>query len=157
MTWLIYNSVASISWAKNLSRPRIVCAAIRRNLYKSASNNRRRMSVLRRATVVRLVTHRSTFRQVRGFNIANADETKTKVTSQWKRYGADDPIDRERLWDDMSETVQDHWNKLGWNQVNWGKGHPIPDTEFVSWHDLSTTQKEAATQLGCVHPTHWLV
>lgn len=106
---------------------------------------------LRRAIVVRHVVHRSTFRAVRGFNVANADETKTKTASQWKRYGSDDPIDRERVWDDMSESVQDNWKKLGWDQVNWGKGHPIPDTEFVSWHDLSTTQKEAAIQLGCVH------
>jgi len=53
-------------------------------------------------------------------------------------------IKRRTKWDDMTITVRNNWEKLGWSKENWGGNHQSEQ----EWATLSQDQKEAANFLG---------
>ena len=55
---------------------------------------------------------------------------------------------RERAWAELSETVREHWQKLGWTERAWSGEEPAPESESQDWDELTEAQLNAAMALG---------
>ena len=50
----------------------------------------------------------------------------------------------------MDRATQLSWRQLGWREKSWDEweGEPAPETVALSWDDLNSREKRAATGLG---------
>lgn len=53
-------------------------------------------------------------------------------------------------WADLTEAEKTHWGTLGWDEEKWSANTPttFPDTEWLSWDEVSVEEQEALTALG---------
>jgi hypothetical protein len=57
-------------------------------------------------------------------------------------------------WAKMPGAKRTLWKALGWKPSSWSGAALPPASENTAWHDLSTSQRDAAVKLGC-DPTTW--
>jgi len=56
-------------------------------------------------------------------------------------------------WSDMTRPQQALWARLGWNQARWDGNRP-PASNAKDWFQLTTEERNAATELG-FGPRNW--